>query len=501
MNKTVTKILNIVLILVMIGALASPLIGTAFTYPSEDDFSYESGGSAGAAEFGSSLIGSLYKVTVIYKMQQGCYTAMFLDHFIRPYSRFGLPGFHIAIIGYMVLFIWATWLVFSALSRKNKTVSYCAMAAAMLSTFTMTGSVHDTKLFYWYTAVVGYTLMFTFSMFALYFSVLSVQETDNRKVNLFLVLSAIFAFLGSGGSLVITSPTCSFLLAVVIVSFDRVKEKKKLLIPFVFAMIGALVNVAAPGNYQRASADLKEGHTTVFDAFRDAFVFYLSEMKKVFDPIFIAVILAVLLIGVLYKVRVRENGISNRLMGIIFGGVVLIQYFTVFPAAYGYHTNELSTHVTGMYDIIARFTFIFLGLCISQWLGETVVDKLTGKVSIGGKVDADHVVKYALGALTALALLLALVLPSAHAIVKDSFTARTFRDFKNGRFADVYRIREYELTTFELAEEGTDCIIYIPWDVECESLPGLGIGSDSEWFTNVSAAHLFNLHTTTVLMP
>ena len=55
MNKTVTKVLNIVLILVMIAALASPLIGTAFTYPSEDDFSYESGGSAGAAEFGSSI--------------------------------------------------------------------------------------------------------------------------------------------------------------------------------------------------------------------------------------------------------------------------------------------------------------------------------------------------------------------------------------------------------------------------------------------------------------
>ena len=129
------------------------------------------------------------------------------------------------------------------------------------------------------------------------------------------------------------------------------------------------------------------------------------------------------------------------------------------------------------------------------------MEKFTGKVSLGGKVDCEHAVKYALGALTALALLLVLVLPSAHEIVKDSFTARTFRDFKNGRFADVYRIREYELTTFELAEEGTDCIIYIPWDVECESLPGLGIGSDSEWFTNVSAAHLFNLHTTTVLMP
>lgn len=501
MNKTVTKVLNIVLILVMIAALASPLIGTAFTYPSEDDFSYESGGSAGAAEFGSSLKGSLYKTSVIYQTEQGCYTAMFLDHFIRPYSRFGLPGFHVAIIAYMLLFIFATWGVFSALSKGKKTVAYAAMAAAMLSTFTMTGSAQDTKLFYWYTAVVGYTLMFTFSMLALNFSIRSFQETDNKKVNLYLALGAIFAFLGSGGSLVITSPTCSFLLAVLIVCFDKVKEKVKLVIPFAFAMIGALVNVAAPGNYQRGDAYINDGHVTVFDGLRDAFVFWIGEMKNVFDPLFILALFAVILLGYVYKVKVREGGISNGLMGIIFAGVLLIQYFTVFPAAYGYHSNMLSTHVTCMYYIIARFTFIFLGLCISQWLGETVVDKLTGKVSIGGKVDADHVVKYALGALTALALLLALVLPSAHAIVKDSFTARTFRDFKNGRFAEVYRIREYELTTFELAEEGSDCIIYIPWDVECESLPGLGIGSDSEWFTNVSAAHLFNLHTTTVLMP
>ena len=208
----------------------------------------------------------------------------------------------------MLLFIFATWGVFLALSKGKKTVAYAAMAAAMLSTFTMTGSAQDTKLFYWYTAVVGYTLMFTFSMLALNFSIRSFQETDNKKVNLYLALGAIFAFLGSGGSLVITSPTCSFLLAVLIVCFDKVKEKVKLVIPFAFALIGALVNVAAPGNYQRGDAYINDGHVTVFDGLRDAFSFWISEMKHIFDPLFIVVILAVILIGFICKVKIRENG-------------------------------------------------------------------------------------------------------------------------------------------------------------------------------------------------
>ena len=100
-----------------------------------------------------------------------------------------------------------------------------------------------------------------------------------------------------------------------------------------------------------------------------------------------------------------------------------------------------------------------------------------------------------------LAAIFLLIAPASRNVIHNSFTMATVRDFRSGAMVRVYRIREFQLATFEMAEDGSDCIIYTPWDVSSESLPSLGITSDSEWLVNRSAANLFGLHNTTVLHP
>ena len=163
-NIPLNKVVNVFLILLIIATIATPMIGTMYTFLSEDDFGYESGGAEGAAKYQSSIVGSFYKTVNIYKEQQGCYTPMFLDHLIRPYSRFGLPGLHIAMFTYVALFI-ISLAFLSFILVREKTASLSVLLVSLLSVFTMSETNLDTDIFYWHTETLGYTLLMSFLFF------------------------------------------------------------------------------------------------------------------------------------------------------------------------------------------------------------------------------------------------------------------------------------------------------------------------------------------------
>lgn len=481
----IRKLIVIIVSIITIAMMSSVVAGTLYTFPSEDDFGYECGGRDGAGQYQSSIVGSFYKTLNIYRVQQGCYTAMYIDHFIRPYSRGGLPAFHVAMLVYMLLFIAAVGFVLRTLI-KDTTAFSISMFVSMLACFGMTGSSSDTKIFYWYTGNVGYMLMLTFALFATGFFLRAVHAEGKGTIK-YVVLSSVAAFLASGGSLVITSINCSMILATIILAWEKVKDRKSIFIPFVIALIGAFINVMAPGNYQRTQEDISEGHETVFDAVRDSFLCYFTEIKNVVDPLMISTMVIIIAIGIIFGVKIISKKVTWKFLLISVLGIFAMQYFTIFPAAYGYHTAILSAHVTVSYYIIARLLLIVLSLIFSQWIQDLNIINNNLKLLAGG--------------ILLVAVLFMVIAPSCQRIYEISFCAKTYRDFRNGRFSEILKIREYELSFFELAEEGTDAILYLPWDTSSETLPGMGIGSDSEWLVNRSAANLFKLHTTTILIP
>ena len=481
------KVLRIALIALIVMVIATPLIGTAYTFLSEDDFAGESGGAEGAAQYQSAIVGSFYKTVNRYMEQQGCYTPMYLDHLITPYRRFGLPGFHVAMFSYVSIFI-LSLVAISFLLVKDKTASLGTLLVALMSVYTMSLTRNDTTIMYWATETVGFTLMMAFLFFGLFFSILSVRN-KGVKAGVFIFLSSVLAFLASGASLTVVAVNCASLLAVLILEFEELKKRKYLVIPFLFGFAGALINSVAPGNFIRADEAITPGHETLLDGIRDTVVCFFKFLPVACDIVFILAVIALVALCILYKVEIFEGGISGIKMIIVAVGVVLLLFAELFPAVYGSHTVEINSHLEIEHVITVRLMFIFAALCFAQWLREHFVGNVEGTKSV------------ALKAVCGVAAVLLLVLPSSRAIMNDSFTARTFRDCKSGTFVRVYRIREYELSFFEMAEDGTDAILYLPWDTSSESLPAMGLGPDSEWFMNRSAANLFHLHTVTVLVP
>lgn len=86
------KIINIILYLLLIGAIMAivmpMLIGAGYTYPCEDDFSWEGAGKEYAVLYGD-FFGALVGTYRYYVMWQGTYLANFLWFFWRPYDRGG----------------------------------------------------------------------------------------------------------------------------------------------------------------------------------------------------------------------------------------------------------------------------------------------------------------------------------------------------------------------------------------------------------------------------
>lgn len=490
------RVINAVIVILIIAVIATPLAGTMFTFLSEDDFSYESGGVEGAVQFQSSFVGSLYKTVNIYKGQQGCYTPMFLDHLIRPYSRFGLPGLHVAMFFY-VAFCLASIAFICFLMAKNKTVSLAAFLVSVMSFFSMSVTELDKDIVLWHTETLGFTLMLGFLLFGLGFSILSFRHNGVRTA-IDIVVASVLAFLASGASLTVTAVNCAVLLAVLILDYRELAKRKFLVIPFLAGFAGALLNAVAPGNFIRGAETITPGHETVFDGFRDSFSCLFKAYPLALDIVFVLAAIALFALCFIYNVEVLSGGISHIRMAIVVVGVFLLQYFETFPAAYGNHYDEQTGHLLIEHVIVTRLTVIFVVMCLAQWIRENFIRKdVVSRNYISKALSNSSFWKV----VCVISVLLVLCLPASRNIINNSFTMRTARDFKSGAMVRVYRIREFQLATFEMAEDGSDCIIYTPWDVSSESLPSLGITADSEWLVNRSAANLFGLHTTTVLHP
>lgn len=483
------RMLRAALIVLTVLVVAWPLYGTMYTFLSEDDFASESGGAIGAAEYQSAIVGSFYKTVNIYKTMQGCYTPMYLDHLFIPYTRFGLPGFHAFMFFFVASFI-ASLIALSFLLVKDKTASLATSLVALMSVFAMSYTSKDTDIMFWYTETLGFTLMMAFLFFALFLSILSFR-TKGVKTAVCIAGSSVLAFLASGASLTVVAVNCTVLLAVIIIEFDEFKKRKHLAIPFVFGFIGAIINSVAPGNFLRADESLTPGHETLLDGIRDTFDCFFTFLPRACDIVFVLAIVALIALCIVYRVQVFKDGITGIKMIVVVVGVVLLQIAELFPAAYGSHSTEINSHLQIEHIITARLTFIFVALCFSQWLRENVLDK------VGDTEKLNLILK----CVCSVAVLLLLVLPASRTIMSDSFTARTYRDTRSGAFVRVYRVREYELSYFEMADDGTDAILYLPWDTSSESLPGMGLGADCEWFVNRSAANMFGVHTVTVLVP
>ncbi|MBO4912570.1 MAG: hypothetical protein J5504_07585 [Butyrivibrio sp.] len=457
------------------------VVACGYTYLCEDDFSFEGGAADAVDTYGSNLVASAHKMVQYYNINQGTYLFNFLIHFIRAYARGGLPGFHFFMIMNTVVFCLALILLLRILTREN--VAYLGIALAVfVSILSMRNTEYGKELFFWYTGGLNYLTELALGLIAVSLCILYIRK---KKVG-YLIASAIIAFLASGGSLNVVCADLSWLIAVVILKRDEFIKDKKIAIPAAVSFVGTLINGVAPGNYKRAERDLKEGHSTFFDALRDAFKCVISEDKLLFtSAVFVLMLLFVFLLCIIYKVKVLEGKVTVLNLVIVVVGAWLSRYFTMFPVTYGYHSDTMvSMRTVSSYEIVAKFMYFLVVAVLAQFVSEKFEGK-TERIAIG---------------VSAVIVLVALILHGGiQEEYKNGLSYYAYNDYKTGALQENYAAREYVLSSLRLAEKDSDAVVYVRPFRLAASCYGMGLDVESDAWVNRSAAGFFDLHTVTIV--
>lgn len=222
------------------------------------------------------------------------------------------------------------------------------------------------EIFYWYTGACVYTMpmSLTFCCLAFYVQCLWEQKTYKR-----MVILCIMAFLASGGVLQVTAILCYGMLIIWGIYLYRNKNKNGVLagLPFMAAVIGALINAFAPGNFVRHTY-IEEG-IHIFKAIKNVLKVVISQMRELFTQnLFLYVVLFCLVLGI-YAASKSEIKAREYHPVLLFIILLIGMIISVFPFCLGAGTNAMPMRNIYVCDLYVGWGSALCALELGSWLG------------------------------------------------------------------------------------------------------------------------------------
>lgn len=363
------KQINLIFVIscVVIAIAVLPIIFTSgYTYLQADDFSHANGVGV-YRDRGANLIelflASLRYSKKMYLTWQGTYTAMFLQAFLSPLNGFGLAQLRIVMIFNALLFI-LSFLIFikvlcGCCNIKNEYFS-ALFALCCVGVFGFTGW---TEVFYWFSGSTSYALPLSLCF-------LGIAVTLRSRKTSGCIFAALLMFFASGGSLEISGTGCFILLGLCIIKKVMHKAEYKDYIVFGSAVLGALINTAAPGNYIRHDAIDAQGlhvKTAVVITIKEV----INTCKELcFNKPFLILLAVAFVAGVcIGKNNKPEN---KKYLAFIVLWSCITPFVTCFPVALAYCSfpffNRCLFVETVMIVTAGIITAVVMGWCVSDKL-------------------------------------------------------------------------------------------------------------------------------------
>lgn len=241
-NRGYTWIAVVTLLGTAAFVLIPVIVASWYTFYSHDDFT----NVHSARALGSNLIISALKYTIqCYLTWQGTYTSIFLMIAISPLNGLGLMQLRAVMILNILLFNAALWIFVCAVCRsmhvEETRYSILFYSLCVIGIFAFTGW---TEVFYWFVGSTVYAFPMTLCLLGLAMTL----QAKSAKGNF---VAGLLMFLASGGALQIAGVGCCVLLGICVIKWLDKSIKRKDYIIFGLAVLGALINTVAPGNYVR----------------------------------------------------------------------------------------------------------------------------------------------------------------------------------------------------------------------------------------------------------
>ena len=476
---TKKNILIIGFIILSLLVIIPVLIYASMSVPAADDFSNAYTIRKYWKIYPSTFIASLVNCYDYYFESNGFYFSIFLNMLFQPLLRWGIGGLRIFNVIVNIAFFTATLFLFHIFVKEflNKKSS-SLMTWFLYSTFvfSLINNTSNFEVYTWYCVLVAYTLPLALMMctFALFILIL-------KRNSHLVIITSTFAFLVSGSSLNIVALNCGMILLFGIYGFIFLNKKKESLTVFISALVGAIINVVAPGNYIRR--DYISTNYDVIDSFKDAIKCTVRLLiDKCLHTSFLPVLIIIFLISYIF-IEVKSDKIKFKYpifaLIVAMSGIIIVN----FPVTLGYESNTLPVRCVFIQDIA---TYFLLYLCMLYFIGWLKTSFIVVKFS-----------KVLTCAILTGCILLIFGICRMNGGYRNYTTGYMISSIVNGELVRYVKYEEGILEEIENSEE-EDVIIYRPFKMSNPYMKEIGIESDPQNWVNKSISGYYYKDSTVI---
>lgn len=336
------------------------IMSAAYVIPASDDFSY--------ADYikgygGHNWLGVSSLVKMFYRQFQGVFFGIAVEGYLDPVSRIGWSRIGIILIIVIVLF---SVCIAEVVRYTTKTIvssrSVMYIVTALWIWIILNVRVMK-ELLLWFTGACDYTVPVMTGLGSI-FCLLKYREDNLPGKKGWILISAVLLFLTGGGSLQIAGYFCWVSLLNVIYHLKKKKSILPMGIMFAASFLGALVNVAAPGNYVRKTSSYER--ISMIKAGWYSIVAVTGELKRIFSETYIPVIvLVIVIILLIYMDKTVEEKMFHP---IIVGLAALVGcLISTFPVCYGYGDSTLAARGYETLDVFIVLGLILFTVSLVNW--------------------------------------------------------------------------------------------------------------------------------------
>jgi len=365
--------MNCLAIFFMIYVIA---VSAGYTVLVGDDFTHGVRVGVFHVPFFQYFAASLRYMKEIYLDWQGTYFAMFLQALLSPINNFGLPQLRAVMILNVLLFAAAlfgvVWTAFDFILKEEK-MPQLRLTVFSVLLFSILDAEIFTEIFFWYSGAVAYSIPFSFMLLAVMFFLLSNNNSySKRKKLIFSICAGFFLFCASGGSLAVTGSGCYIVL---LLAFGLYLTSHKIsvrnIVVTVVGIIGALINVIAPGNFSRHTLNSGGEGFMLLQSVKWAVKNVWAETERLTkETMFGVMLIAMFLVGIYLSARLQK---ILKEYGIISALALLAGYVTALPVAVGYAGSLFPNRCCFVLDVVLIVSFlnfaVFAGCCLDRWAG------------------------------------------------------------------------------------------------------------------------------------
>jgi len=479
--ERLSRIWNKVWCYILAGLISIPHILLAgYSVPGVDDFSCINAVEIYRANH-TYLVSAILYTRDTYLTWQGTYTGELLMG-LEPSVRDSYTLLRLILILSVVLFVAGTlFLSFTIASRFFGLSRNLSWTIALIAEFISFNISASGELFSWYTGASVYTFPIIAYLFALSFSILSYYEGKR----LYAVLAALLGFIGSGGSLMVVGFGCASFMVLVLIYAYVIKPKKSnckrfisLVVPFLITVIGALICVAAPGNYIRQG-----GSMHIPQSFFYSGVNIITHVCFMIMHYLLPVCMVICFVIGFVAVR-RVITKETIFLGVL--GFCFITTAAVFPVILGYDSYCFEAYTNSDRVLyFADYIICLLSLILALILGSFVRSVLQ-------KYDFD-VKKLSVKTMPVIIIVFMLLSNGIVQNFLNGMTMKTLDDLMNRRIQIVSSSYEDIYNEISMQGEGADVKVSRPVNpYTVMYAPGYAL--DSEYFGNVEVAKYYKVN-------